>query len=332
MAITCICPQCRKQLSIDEQFAGQPMKCPMCAGMFQAPSRTTLAGVGASAPAPTPAYSGPAPYWQAPPPPPDAAAPEWPWLVGQAPAAGAPGAAAGYDWGAVKNDALRLAPGWHMVRRGLAFLPPFLILLLAGTALGILFKLMAEEDTAKVALLMIIPVTLIASLCSLVALALCCAVPQESGSKLLVVGATAGMFIALLGGVISALLTLAADSSSVANFLRYPAYVFTAIAAIGAGALFLLFLRGVALVFGNHRLGQHVLWFLLVFAGAPFLGLFVYFLFSATAKILMSDAAAANLVVAGAEIVLAAILLGGLLLLLRDVRGSIERAQMPRRS
>lgn len=329
MAITCICPQCRKQLSIDEQFAGQPMKCPMCTGMFQAPSRTTLAGVGAAAPAQsqTPAYNGPSPFWQAPPPP-DPAAPEWPWLVGKAPA-GEPGT---YDWGTVKNDALRLAPGWHMVRRGLAFLPPPLILLLSGAALGILFKLMAEDDTAKVALLMIIPVTLIASLCVLVAMALCCAVPQESGVKIMAVGGAGGMFIALLGGLISALLTHAADSSSVANFLRYPAYVFTVIAGIGSGALFLLFMRGVALVFGNQRLGQHVLWFLLIFAGAPFLGIFVYFLFSTTAKILVSDAGAANIIVAGAEIVLAAILLGGLLLLLRDVRSTVERAQMPRQS
>src|SRR5215470_4915779 len=46
MPINCICPKCRKPLSIDDKYAGQPMKCPMCASMFQAPSLAAVAAQG----------------------------------------------------------------------------------------------------------------------------------------------------------------------------------------------------------------------------------------------------------------------------------------------
>jgi len=33
-----LCPSCQKMLTVPEQFAGQPMKCPLCGNAFQAPS------------------------------------------------------------------------------------------------------------------------------------------------------------------------------------------------------------------------------------------------------------------------------------------------------
>src|SRR5262249_18388281 len=86
MPITCICPKCRKPLSIAEQYAGQPMKCPFCATMFQSPSLTAVSAQqapGTSNPFSDGAaagYDGPTPPWQLGRR--DAAAPEWPWLVG----------------------------------------------------------------------------------------------------------------------------------------------------------------------------------------------------------------------------------------------------------
>ncbi len=60
-----LCPNCQKPLSVPEQYAGQPMRCPLCAGTFTVPALPQ-----SSAPPPPPP-SPPPPEPRLAPPPPD---------------------------------------------------------------------------------------------------------------------------------------------------------------------------------------------------------------------------------------------------------------------
>jgi hypothetical protein len=69
-----LCPNCQQKLNIPEQYAGQLMRCPLCNGMFQAPSP------GGAPPPPPPQFPpvSPEPFYSgatAPPPPAPAAPP-----------------------------------------------------------------------------------------------------------------------------------------------------------------------------------------------------------------------------------------------------------------
>src|ERR1700722_17421884 len=44
-----LCPNCQKPLTVPEQYAGQPMRCPLCSGTFTVPALPTPV---ASAPPP----------------------------------------------------------------------------------------------------------------------------------------------------------------------------------------------------------------------------------------------------------------------------------------
>jgi hypothetical protein len=85
-----LCPSCQRKLTILEQYAGQQMKCPLCAHVFDAPALPAAPGVPTfQPPAPAP---GPAP---APPtfglqPPAPAPAPPPPGPAGTVPVPGAP--------------------------------------------------------------------------------------------------------------------------------------------------------------------------------------------------------------------------------------------------
>jgi hypothetical protein len=79
-----LCPNCQRKLTILEQYAGQQMKCPLCAGAFNAPALPATPGVpatpvyGISAPPPTPPPpSPPGPFGAAVP---DTLAPPMPQL------------------------------------------------------------------------------------------------------------------------------------------------------------------------------------------------------------------------------------------------------------
>ena len=61
-----LCPNCQKPLSVPEQYAGQPMRCPLCAGTFTVPALPQ-----SSAPPPPPPPPPPQEPRLAPPPPPD---------------------------------------------------------------------------------------------------------------------------------------------------------------------------------------------------------------------------------------------------------------------
>jgi hypothetical protein len=80
-----LCPNCQRKLTILEQYAGQQMKCPMCAGAFTAPALPAAPGIP-PAPSATP-VSPPAPLSPAGPQPAQALAP-----VSAPPAAPSPAA------------------------------------------------------------------------------------------------------------------------------------------------------------------------------------------------------------------------------------------------
>src|ERR1700730_17866743 len=89
-----LCPNCQKPLSVPEQYAGQPMRCPLCNGTFTVPA---LPQTSAPPPPPSPeprlapsgapdVYGLKAPGAAPPPPPPDLDMPELP----PSPVTGAP--------------------------------------------------------------------------------------------------------------------------------------------------------------------------------------------------------------------------------------------------
>jgi hypothetical protein len=56
-----LCPNCQQPLSVEEQYAGQLMKCPKCGGNFTVPALPQAAPVPSLAPEPAPAAPAPAP-------------------------------------------------------------------------------------------------------------------------------------------------------------------------------------------------------------------------------------------------------------------------------
>lgn len=334
MAITCICPTCRKQLSIADEHAGQPMKCPMCQAMFQAPVQIA-AQTGA-------AYSGPAPFWQTQPTS-NPNAPEWPWLAGNKPAA--TGTGGDYDWEKVANPSMALDPSWHLVRRGLGLIPASLIVAFTAAAIGLIFWVLGGKgvegvsaEASKVVLFMAIPIAAMGSIGALLGLGLCCAAPKEGNLKLLAIGAAIAAFVALIAGMFAVLLNARVPHLD-AGFLRgllstlaYLGFALAVLATLAAGGAFLLFLRGTAESFGNKRLGQRIFYFLFAFAGSPVAALLIYLLFRGMAAIMGMDEGAYLLIVTFAELALVATVLGGLLLMVRDTRATLERVVVPTRA
>jgi hypothetical protein len=56
-----LCPNCQRKLTILEQYAGQQMKCPLCAGTFSAPALPPTLGVPATPSSPIPPAPPPVP-------------------------------------------------------------------------------------------------------------------------------------------------------------------------------------------------------------------------------------------------------------------------------
>ena len=55
-----LCPNCQKELQVDDRYAGQLMKCPLCTGTFTVPMLPSMPGAAAPPPPPPPPQ-GPAP-------------------------------------------------------------------------------------------------------------------------------------------------------------------------------------------------------------------------------------------------------------------------------
>lgn len=60
-----LCPNCQKELQVPDQYAGQLMKCPLCAGNFSVPTLAQIPG-GVAAPPPPPPLPAEMPVYRAP--------------------------------------------------------------------------------------------------------------------------------------------------------------------------------------------------------------------------------------------------------------------------
>lgn len=344
MPINCICPKCRKALTIDDKYAGQPMKCPMCAAMFQSPSLAAVTAEQANpfTSPPGAGYSGPAPPWANAPKAPDA--PAWPTLVNPAVSTAAA------EFGSVTPGAPKLlAPGWHTVLRGMTLLPPATLALFITIVLARLTILVSPadpdvyKDVVKVVLLIAVPIAILSSMGIMVGTGLCCLVPSETKLRGLALAATAALFLCLLSLLMAVFLHLAQGGPTFAveyprlaplvRFVMWTTFIAGLLLLVGTGVLFLLFLRGIARNFDNKRLSKHLLWYLAFYVLSPAIGLIVLSLFKGTDLVLgmvgMSDAetrSAVYIVYSIVVFILIAVVLTGFLLMLRDTRTTIERA------
>ncbi len=340
MPINCICPKCRKALTIDEKYAGQPMKCPMCAAMFQSPSLAAVTAEQAnpfSAP-PGAGYNGPAPPWAGAAK--DPSAPAWPTLVNPAVSTSAG------EFGSVSPGAPKLlSPGWHTVLRGMGLLPAATLVLFITIVLGRLTILVApaEPELLKIVLLIAVPIAILSSMAILIGTGLCCLVPADTKLRGLAIAATAALFLCLLSLLMAIFLHLAQGGPTFAaefprlaplvRFVMWTAFIAGLLLLVGTGVLFVLFLRGIARNFDNKRLSKHLLWYLAFYVLSPAIGLIVLSLFKGTDLVLgmmgMSDAetrGAVYVVYSIVVFILIAVVLTGFLLVLRDTRTTIERA------
>ncbi len=285
MPITCICPQCHKPLAIGDEFAGQPMRCPLCMGLFQSPP----APGGVPAPplttAPLTARMPVSPPRQLPP-----SNFEWPGSCEdpRRPRSGP----AGPELNGVRTSPVEhLDAGWHMVRRGLGLVPACLVTVAATLFLSRVFLYLVnpEPEVRELVLLVAIPVTVIGSIAAVLGAAMSCLVPPESGVRKLALAASG-----CLGGfLLVMLLTLAISSLGgskhptpigAVNVLTPLSYIPAALLALVGAVLFLFFLRGVATHFRNRRLAQDVLYCALFVAGSPVLLLFIILLLWMTSR------------------------------------------------
>lgn len=328
MPITCMCPQCQKTLAISEQFAGQPMRCPLCMALFQSPPLQT-------APAPADNFAAAPPRPEAPP----------PWLAasnsaavrGPAPAtARMPPAASAAELEDLRNGASsRMPSGWHMVRRGLSVIPYGLVIAAFVLLGNRSFVLMADPrpETYRIAMLITVPVTVLATIAALLGGALCCLVPRDSGLHKLALPATA----CLLGALLVALLTFGVRAGSSvpstrANALEPSAYLPADLLAFAGGIVFLFFLRGVAGFFKNQRLAKSVLWSIVGIGASPLLFLFVYLLLSATNSVVGGKGEGLSIV---AHLVLFIIIGADMIWFLRvlgEVRQTVEKIYLGARA
>jgi hypothetical protein len=280
MAITCLCPHCHKTLAISEQFAGQPMRCPLCMALFQSPA----AGPTAPEPPLVQRSSGPAAPVGAP----------WTSNSGGVPVmtapAQAPATASLFD---LQNGAFsRLPSGWHMVRRGLGIIPPAVltaVFVLLGT---VAFLKMADPDrtTYEMVMLLVVPVTVLSLTAAVLGGAMCSLVPPESGLRKVALAAAACLLASLgVGLAILAYRVFVMKQAGKPSALDWGPYVPCFLLAFAGSLVFLFFLRGVAQFFKNQRLAAGVLWSLIGIGASPVLFLALYALLWATSAAVGGD-------------------------------------------
>jgi hypothetical protein len=255
-----------------------------------------------------------------------------------------------YDWGRVPSMvslATRLAPGWHTVLRGSALITPGAILVFLTLALCWLFLLIAQPgiETRKIVMLVVTPLALLGALTHLAGWVLCCLAPGDLKSRAPVIAGVFGVATAIGFGALAVLIppllpgkgeiAPSADPGRLAYFQNLAAItlVLAVLAAAGSGIAFLLFLRRTAATFQNKRLTQHILYFTIYLGAAPVAALLLYWVLSAVKWIfgLSGDdqLRAFEIVLCVCELVLTALTMTGFLLLLRDVRATVERAIAP---
>jgi hypothetical protein len=325
MAITCLCPSCQKTLAISEEFAGQPMRCPLCHAVFQSPPAQPVPVTDGRPAAVPPAEESP-PWLAAP-----------PWLPAPEPAAPRPTAPEAVtpptpELANLRNgDSRRLPQGWHMVRYGLAIIPPGLVVatfVLLGSR-AFLYLYAPELKTYQMVMLVTVPVTVLATLVALVGGGLCCLVPPETGLRRLAQAAAA----CLLAGQLVALLTLGfrvlfSGPAGKAAALATSAYIPADLLAFAGGLVFLFFLRGVARYFKNQRVSQSVFVCILVVGGSPLLFFFIYLLLTVTNALVGGDGTGRDILAGLVLYGISGVDLFWFLHVLSDVRRTVERGYL----
>lgn len=325
MPITCICPQCHKPLAIGDEFAGQPMRCPLCMALFQSPPAT-----GGMA---MPGFAGSPPVPRQETPPPRQVLPPNFDMPGSREAPRRPRSGpAGPELNGVRTSAASLlAPGWHMVIRGLGVIPPSLLIVAVTIFLGRTFLyFVTDRDIYDLALLVSVPVTILGTLAAVLGTVMCCLVPPESGTRKLALAAGG----CLVGFMAVTLLTLAVTSlfgpqkpqADALHVLIPPSYIPAAILGLAGTVLFLFFLRGVAIHFQNKRLAQSVLYCALFVAGSPLILLFIIMLLWITSKAIGGKSEGLAIMSALVVYLIGAVDLFWFIRVLADVRRALTRA------
>jgi hypothetical protein len=294
MAITCLCPHCQKTLAISEQFAGQPMRCPLCMALFQAPAAApAIAGRVTVPPVPDLPTLVPGSRGATLPP-----VPDLPTLV---PGSGGPPVIANSPPPTPSTapeglqdlrTSSRLPTGWHMVRRGLSIIPPAVLIALFVLLGTVAFLKMADPDrtTYEVVMLLVVPVTVLSLTAAVLGGAMCSLVPAESGLRKLALAAAGCLLGALgLGLLILAYRVFAMKQAGKPSALDSGSYWPCYLLAFAGGMVFLLFLRGVARFFKNQRLVQSILWCMIGIGASPLVFLVIYFLLWATSAAVGGD-------------------------------------------
>jgi hypothetical protein len=234
-----------------------------------------------------------------------------------------------------------------MFLRGSALITPSALFVFITLALCWLFMLIARPsiDVRKIVMLIVLPLTMLGAVTHLAGWALCCLVPGDLRSRgpilggALSVGVTIGL--ASLAIMIPPLLPRpdeiapGVDPSRVASYesLGTTTLVLAVLAGTGSGILLLMFLRGAAQAFQNKRLSDQLRYFMLYLALVPIAALLVYGLLTSIRLALglksPDQLLAYELFLALCQLAIMAVTLTAFLLVLRDVRSTVERASAP---
>jgi hypothetical protein len=280
------CSLCQKPLMIRDEFAGKPMRCPHCQGVFQAPSLS-------AAPAPAPPSFG---FTASPP---AAGGPE----LGDLPVTTDHTNAVDFDWTSAKvstgqvlqmstgkrgagvlHDApvsrIGLGPGWQLVNFGLR-LQAYAVMMLFGVSAFMVFaSLVVSVGAAGTLTNLGILLSYIVGFCGLVTgLAgcwMCTAVPAESELKPLTYGAAGTLSAASLVLIVALLSANKGNANTtLVDSIASGIGVFGTIVLAAGAICMILFLRNAALFFGEKYLAQNLTRFVIFALSVPILLRFV---------------------------------------------------------
>ncbi|MGE3804201.1 MAG: hypothetical protein AB7K24_05975 [Gemmataceae bacterium] len=277
------CTLCHKPLMIREEFAGKPMRCPHCQGVFQAPSL-------AAAPAPEPQGFAFAPaagnqeLGDLPVTSDHTNAVDFDWTAAQVSTGKVLQMATGNRSAGVVHDApvarIGLGPGWQLVNFGLR-LQAYAVMMLFGVSAFMVFaSLVVSVGAAGTLTNMGIMLSYVVGFGGLVmGLAgcwMCTAVPPESELKPLTFAAAGTLSAAALVLIVALLTAPRQDgNTTLVEAIASGIGMFGSIVLAAGAICMLLFLRGAAYFFGDKYLAQNLTRFVIFALSVPLVLRFV---------------------------------------------------------
>jgi hypothetical protein len=236
----------------------------------------------------------------------------------------------GQEWDAVRGAAAggKQAPGWHMVRRGLALMPLSLLALFAVFAAGgiiLLFDL--PKSASEMILLICIPTIIITGVLSAIGAAMCCLVPPQSGARLLAMAAAG----CLAGCLLVFLLTMGVSkiagstATGTTGLFMTLAYLPTLLLLLAGCTVFLLFGRTVAIHLNHRRLGQSALFGAIFLGASPVVLMILVGLVKGTATAIGGQGQGRDILISLIVYLVVAVDLFWFLRVARDVRRAVLR-------